>query len=91
MSRGCRTACAPLDGRGAPGPSAHARRDSTMAELNKVAVFTKEYPPYVYGGAGVHVEYLCRELARLVPVEVRCFSTNSASNWLECLADAGVM
>lgn len=44
-----------------------------MTELNKVAVFTKEYPPYVYGGAGVHVEYLCRELARLVPVEVRCF------------------
>src|SRR5690242_6786281 len=44
-----------------------------MAELNKVAVFTKEYPPYVYGGAGVHVEYLVRELARLVPVEVRCF------------------
>lgn len=43
------------------------------AKLNKVAVFTKEYPPYVYGGAGVHVEYLCRELARLVPVEVRCF------------------
>src|SRR6476661_951055 len=44
-----------------------------MAKLNKVAVFTKEYPPYVYGGAGVHVEYLCRELARLIPVEVRCF------------------
>ncbi|MEA2572767.1 MAG: alpha-maltose-phosphate synthase [Chloroflexia bacterium] len=44
-----------------------------MAELKKVAVFTKEYPPYVYGGAGVHVEYLCRELARLVSVEVRSF------------------
>jgi len=44
-----------------------------MAKLNKVAVFTKEYPTYVYGGAGVHVEYLCRELARLIPVEVRCF------------------
>ena len=44
-----------------------------MPELSKVAVFTKEYPPNVYGGAGVHVEYLCRELARLVPVEVRCF------------------
>jgi glycogen synthase len=44
-----------------------------MAKLNKVAVFTKEYPPFVYGGAGVHVEYLCRELARLLPVEVRCF------------------
>ena len=44
-----------------------------MAKLNKVALFSKEYPPYVYGGAGVHVEYLCRALARLVPVEVRCF------------------
>jgi glycogen synthase len=39
----------------------------------KVALFTNEYPPSVYGGAGVHVEYLARELARLVPVEVRCF------------------
>jgi glycogen synthase len=44
-----------------------------MPELNKVALFTNEYPPNVYGGAGVHVEYLSRELARLVPVEVRCF------------------
>jgi glycogen synthase len=44
-----------------------------MGTLNKVAVFSKEYPPYVYGGAGVHVEYLCRELARRVPVDVRCF------------------
>lgn len=34
---------------------------------------TREYPPNVYGGAGVHVEYLARELARLVPVEVRRF------------------
>src|SRR5688500_12849219 len=44
-----------------------------MSELEKVAIFTNEYPPNVYGGAGVHVEYLSRELARLVPVEVRCF------------------
>ena len=44
-----------------------------MPDLNKVALFTNEYPPHVYGGAGVHVEYLSRELARLVPVEVRCF------------------
>ena len=44
-----------------------------MSDLNKVALFTNEYPPHVYGGAGVHVEYLSRELARLVPVEVRCF------------------
>jgi glycogen synthase len=46
---------------------------ATPGNLEKVAIFTKEYPPYVYGGAGVHVEYLSRELARLVPVEVRCF------------------
>jgi glycogen synthase len=44
-----------------------------MAEISKVMFFTNEYPPYVYGGAGVHVEYLSRELSRLVPVEVRCF------------------
>ena len=44
-----------------------------MRELSKVALFTKEYPPHVYGGAGVHVEYLSAALARLVRVEVRCF------------------
>ncbi|MFN8475813.1 MAG: glycogen synthase [Anaerolineae bacterium] len=44
-----------------------------MPDLHKVALFTNEYPPNVYGGAGVHVEYLSRELARLVAVEVRCF------------------
>ena len=44
-----------------------------MADISKVALFTNEYPPYVYGGAGVHVEYLGRELSKLVPVEVRCF------------------
>lgn len=44
-----------------------------MADLRKVALFTNEYPPKVYGGAGVHVEYLSRALAKLVPVEVRCF------------------
>jgi glycogen synthase len=44
-----------------------------MSSVEKVALFTNEYPPHVYGGAGVHVEYLSRELARLVPVEVRCF------------------
>lgn len=39
----------------------------------RVALLTREYPPEVYGGAGVHVEYLSRELARLVDVEVHCF------------------
>lgn len=44
-----------------------------MPDIQRVALFTNEYPPHVYGGAGVHVEYLSRELSRLVPVEVRCF------------------
>jgi starch synthase len=39
----------------------------------KVLFLTNEYPPHVYGGAGVHVGYLSRELAKMMPVEVRCF------------------
>jgi alpha-maltose-1-phosphate synthase len=39
----------------------------------KALLLTKEYPPHVYGGAGVHVEFLSHELARLIDVEVRCF------------------
>ncbi len=39
----------------------------------KALLLTREYPPDVYGGAGVHVEYLARELARLIELEVRCF------------------
>jgi starch synthase len=38
----------------------------------RVALLTREYPPNVYGGAGVHVEYLARELARLVDLTVHC-------------------
>src|SRR5271155_4524148 len=34
---------------------------------------TREYPPNVYGGAGVHVEYLSRELAKSIDVEVHCW------------------
>ncbi len=43
----------------------------------RIALLTNEYPPHVYGGAGVHVEYLARELARLDggahAVDVFCF------------------
>lgn len=41
--------------------------------MTRVALLTREYPPEVYGGAGVHVEYLARELAKLVDVSVYCF------------------
>ncbi len=44
-----------------------------MPAPKKVALFSKEYPPFVYGGAGVHVEYLARALAKSIDVEVRCF------------------
>ena len=39
----------------------------------KALLLTNEYPPHIYGGAGVHVEYLSRALAQLMDVEVRCF------------------
>jgi len=39
----------------------------------KVALLTREFPPDVYGGAGVHVEYLARELARLEELTVHAW------------------
>lgn len=39
----------------------------------KVLFLTNEYPPHIYGGAGVHVGYLTRELAKSIDVDVRCF------------------
>jgi alpha-maltose-1-phosphate synthase len=39
----------------------------------KSLFLSNEYPPHIYGGAGIHVQYLTRELSRLCDVEVRCF------------------
>ncbi|MFB4275559.1 glycogen synthase [Nonomuraea sp. MTCD27] len=39
----------------------------------RVDLLSREYPPEVYGGAGVHMEYLARELRKLADVRVRCF------------------
>jgi alpha-maltose-1-phosphate synthase len=39
----------------------------------RIGMLTREYPPEVYGGGGVHVEFLVRELRRLIDVEVLCF------------------
>jgi starch synthase len=41
----------------------------------RVGLMTREYPPNVYGGAGVHVEYLSKELAKKIEVEVHCWGT----------------
>jgi alpha-maltose-1-phosphate synthase len=43
-----------------------------LAGQHSVAMLTREYPPDVYGGAGVHVEYLAREVGRLVRLTVHC-------------------
>jgi starch synthase len=44
----------------------------------RVGLMTREYPPNVYGGAGVHVEYLAKELARKIEVEVHCWGTQES-------------
>jgi starch synthase len=36
-------------------------------------MLTKEWPPDIYGGAGVHVEHLVAELRRKIDVDVHCF------------------
>ncbi|MEP6463332.1 MAG: glycogen synthase [Frankiaceae bacterium] len=60
----------------------------------RIDVLTREYPPEVYGGAGVHVEYLARELRRAADVRVHCWgadrddSTVSAHRTPETLAGA---
>ncbi len=39
----------------------------------KALFYTKEFPPYVYGGAGVVVEYLATELEKLMEIDIKCF------------------
>jgi starch synthase len=46
----------------------------------RAGLVTREYPPYVYGGAGVHVEYLSRELAKKIQVDVHCWGDQRADN-----------
>jgi alpha-maltose-1-phosphate synthase len=45
----------------------------------KAGLLTREYPPDVYGGAGVHVEYLAREVAELIDVAVHCWGEQRES------------
>jgi starch synthase len=43
-----------------------------------VGLLTREYPPDVYGGAGVHVEFLARELRPLTDLDVHCWGEGAA-------------
>jgi starch synthase len=42
----------------------------------RAAMISREYPPEVYGGAGVHLEFLVAELSKLIEVEVHCFGAD---------------
>ncbi|MFR9799475.1 glycogen synthase [Streptomyces sp. MS06] len=46
----------------------------------RVGLLTREYPPDVYGGAGVHVEFLARELRPLVDLDVHCWGEGTAAD-----------
>src|SRR5689334_14113074 len=55
-------------------PAARLNRpDCTRLASVRVDLISREYPPEVYGGAGVHLEYLSRDLRRLADVRVHCF------------------
>lgn len=61
----------------------------------RVALLTREYPPEIYGGAGVHVEYLGRELKSLVDLSVYCFGKERTApevagsfDWWDALSGA---
>ncbi len=49
----------------------------------KVAMLTREFPPEIYGGAGVHVEQLAAALAPMVEVKVHCFGAPRPSPLVE--------
>jgi starch synthase len=42
----------------------------------RIDLITKEYPPHIYGGAGVHVAELVRVLRNSIEVQVRCFGND---------------
>ena len=70
----CRRAASPWSARDRRCPcyGRHCYGEPVTGGPVKVALLTREYPPEVYGGAGVHVEYLARELAPLVDLTVHC-------------------
>ena len=51
--------------------------DPAPSPRRTVALLSREYPPEIYGGAGVHVAELTRHLRNLIDVDVRTFGTLS--------------
>lgn len=56
----------------------------------KVGLLTREYPPDVYGGAGVHVEFLARELRALTDLDVHCWGEGEGEGVVRHRAWAGL-
>ncbi len=48
--------------------------------VSRIVLCTNEYPPEIYGGAGVHVDYLSRALSKFIQVDVRCFGDQEAAS-----------
>ncbi|GGL15623.1 glycogen synthase [Mangrovihabitans endophyticus] len=57
------------------------------ADRIRVDLLTREYPPEVYGGAGVHLEYLARDLRALADVRVHCFGAPREEPGVTAYAD----
>ncbi|WP_230415767.1 glycogen synthase [Micromonospora tarapacensis] len=57
----------------------------------RVDLLTREYPPEVYGGAGVHVEYLARELRRITDVRVHCFGAPRSEPGVRAYAEPAAL
>ena len=49
----------------------------------KTAILTNEFPPNIYGGAGIHVDFLTRELKNLCEISVHCFADSPARAFAE--------
>lgn len=49
----------------------------------RIALLTNEFPPNIYGGAGIHVQFLSRELEKLCALQVRCFGTHAPSDTVQ--------
>ncbi|MGL1934925.1 MAG: glycogen synthase [Fibrobacterales bacterium] len=46
----------------------------------KIAVYTNEFPPNIYGGAGIHVDFLTRELKKKAEIDVKCFGDQDVTD-----------
>jgi starch synthase len=49
---------------------------TAVSDPVRAAILTREYPPDIYGGAGVHVDYLVRELRKLIEIDVHAFGVD---------------